>query len=53
MEKMSDMCVVGFGFPFIGEIYLRKIVCRSLLVSLKIDAILREVTFRRGGKKFE
>lgn len=53
MEKMSDMCVVEFGFPFIAEIYLRKTVYRTLLVTLKIDAILQEVTFRRGGKKFE
>ena len=36
-------------FPSTSDVYLRKIVCRSL-VPLNIDGILPEVTFRQIGQ---
>jgi len=39
-------------FPSISDEYLPKIVYRSLLVSLNIDAILELTCFQRG-KKFD
>lgn len=41
------------GVSPLSSAYSRKIVCRFLLVSLKIDAILGEVTFHQRGMKLE
>jgi hypothetical protein len=40
-------------FHSINDVYLPTIVCRFLLVSLNIDAILGEVTIRQRRKKLE
>ena len=53
LEKISDMCVGPFSIPLCQDAYLPKIVCRFLLVSFNIDAILGEVTIRRRRKKLE
>ena len=61
LEKISDMCVGPFRistpFPLhfhsTSAVYLPKVSCRFLLVSLNIDAILGEVTIRRRRKKLE
>jgi hypothetical protein len=37
----------------INDVYLPTVVCRFLLVSLNIDAILAEVTIRQRRKKLE
>jgi len=51
-EKMSDMCVRVSGFPP-NDACLLTIMCRFLLVSLNIDAILGGATIRQRRKKFE
>ena len=53
LEKMSDMCVGESDFPPINDAYLLTIMCRFLLVSLNIDAILGEMTIRQRRKKLE
>ena len=42
-----------FGLSPLSGAYSRYIVCRLILVSLKIDAILGNVTFRQCGRKLE
>jgi len=51
--KTSDMCVGEFGLSPLSGVYLRKIVYRYLLVSLKIHAILGEATFHQTGMRPE
>ena len=43
----------AFGPYSISDVYLPKLLCRFLLVSLNIDAILAEVTIRQRGKKLK
>ena len=40
-------------FRSISGEYLRKILCRSHLISLKIGTVVGNVTFRRKGEKLE
>ena len=40
-------------FPSISNVYLLKTVCRFLLASLNIDAVLAEVTISQRRKKIE
>lgn len=47
------MCRRSCHFSSISDEYLRKIVYRSLPVSLNINPILRELTCCRKGKKLE
>ena len=50
-QNMSDMCVGAFTISSITDVYLLIIMCRFLLVSLNIDAILGEVTIGQRRKK--
>ena len=50
LDKMSDMWVTALP---LNHLCLPTIVCRFLLVSLNIDAILGEVTIRQRRKKLE
>ena len=52
-KEMSYMRGGQFGLSPLSGAYSRNIVCRFILVSLKIDAILGNVTFRQCGRKFE
>jgi len=49
LDNMSDMCVGAFSFSILSA----KIVCRFLLVSLNIGAVLGEVTIGLRRKKVE
>ena len=44
---------MGWRFPSINDIYLTTAVCRFLLASLNIEAILEEVTIGQRRKKLE
>jgi len=53
LERISDMCVGAFRISSSNNVCLPEIVCRFLLVSLNIDAILGEMTIRQRRKKLE
>jgi len=53
LEKTSDMCVGEPGIPLYQGCILTTIMCRFLLVSLHIEAILGEVTIRQRKKKLQ
>ena len=53
LERVSDMCVGAFTTLVLSMMYLQAVLCRFLLVSLHIDAILGEVTIRQRRKKLE
>ena len=50
-QKMSDMCIGAFTISSITDVYLLMIMCRFLLVSLNVDAILGGVTIGQRRKK--
>ena len=53
LERISGMCVGAFSISSSNDVCLPAIVCRFLLVSLNIDAILGEMTIRQRRKKLE
>ena len=53
LDKMSNMCVGEFNLSILSMYTYEKIICRFLLVSLNIDAILGEVTIGLRRKKLE
>ena len=53
LERISDMCVGPFRISSSNDVCLLVIVCRFLLISLNIDAILGEMTIRERRKKLE
>ena len=53
LDKMSDMCVGAFSFSILSAMYTYERLCRFLLVSLNIEAVLGEVTIGLRRKKLE